>query len=234
MEHLPPCSILWLVAMVRTSRSAHQSWSISCSVASSGLSQWTSRSAHQCWSISHPVATSGLSQWKRAQADDTSTIKTNPPKSDNAFTYCREKAHPQLETTIPRQHNNPFTTVRKRTHNLKQLSQDNTIIHSQPKECGKQDRNKTVISNNSSHSMESNREKRHVLETMGISDVDVNNYLDIDEKFKAYRKIHGVGVESFLLPVHVDAVVIRTNNRQNVERIFPLHEQLVRLGRKKD
>ncbi|GFO46217.1 hypothetical protein PoB_007272200 [Plakobranchus ocellatus] len=37
--------------------------------------------------------------------------------------------------------------------------------------------------------MEFNRDKRHILQTMGISDFDVNRYLDIEEKLKTYRQV---------------------------------------------
>ncbi|GFO49229.1 hypothetical protein PoB_007573400 [Plakobranchus ocellatus] len=37
--------------------------------------------------------------------------------------------------------------------------------------------------------MEFNRDKRHILQTMGISDIDVNRYMDIDEKLKTYPAV---------------------------------------------
>ncbi|GFO49227.1 hypothetical protein PoB_007573200 [Plakobranchus ocellatus] len=43
--------------------------------------------------------------------------------------------------------------------------------------------------------MEFNREKRHILEAMGISDFDVNRYMDIDEKLKTYRAAREVRFE---------------------------------------
>ncbi|GFO49223.1 hypothetical protein PoB_007572800 [Plakobranchus ocellatus] len=43
--------------------------------------------------------------------------------------------------------------------------------------------------------MEFNRDKRQILQTMGISDIDVNRYLDIDEKLKTFRAEQAVPSE---------------------------------------